>query len=106
MGATATATAKLSPLTRTFDDPGTFEAFNAATRFLEARGFSVGSVQAGSPTGVVFGRRLVAKWKNIPLNQHALLHGAIQGDTRNGPVTVTIKPTAPADAIAAFLAEA
>lgn len=78
-----------------FDNPGTFQARNAAEDFARSCGFSVGSGQRGAPTGLMYGDYLVAKWKNMSLAQRRALHATITGDGREGPVTLNIHTQCP-----------
>lgn len=78
-----------------------FSALEQAQFWLNARDFSFGSPCVGSPIGVMFGRWIVAKWRNLTSREIAGLHGEISGDFRTGPVTVAIYVTAPVEAIEA-----
>lgn len=78
-----------------------FSALHEAQFWLNARGFSFGLSCIGHPSGVMFGRWSVAKWRNMTSREIAALHGEISGDFRTGPVTVAIYTTAPVAAIEA-----
>ncbi len=88
--------------TITFNQTGTFRAHSAAESFLERKGFSVGCGSVGDPLGVMWGRFLVAKWRNLTEAERSALHGRIVGDRRNGPLTFYLHSNAPAQAVAAL----
>jgi len=87
---------------RIFAGKEIFEASNAAENFLRERGFSFGSTQVGGPQAILFGDRIVSKWRNLNKKERAAVHGVITGDIRNGPVEVDIYDSAPDEAITAF----
>ena len=75
-----------------------FACMNAAKRYLQDRGFSVGAPQADAPAGILFGDVRIAKWRNLTAVERSQLHGRIEapGRTgRTGPVTITIYTGAP-----------
>ena len=72
---------------KVFSDEGTFAAYNAATKWCADNGYSVGAMQAGSPTGVIKGDHLVSKWRYL---SRADVDGTIEGNFREGPVTLKI----------------
>ena len=76
--------------TKVFNDKGAFEAYYKAEKFLKSRGFSVGSMQAGDPIGIMFGDYHIMKWRNLRQSDRDALHGQIIGDKRNGPVTINL----------------
>jgi hypothetical protein len=82
-----------------------FSAAHAAQAFLSARGFSYGPSQRDGPQGILFGEFIIAKWRNLTAKERAQVHGTIAGNGRHGPITVTLKSTAPDAARAAFLSE-
>lgn len=69
---------------------GAFSAARAACEWCEKRGISVGSMQQGSPRGLLFGDFIVAKWRNLSASERACLHGTMTGDMRYGPVVVDL----------------
>jgi hypothetical protein len=80
-----------------------FSAINQAQGFLAARGFSFGPGCVSGRTGVMFGRGwIIAKWRNLTPLEQRQCHGVIEGDRRNGPVTLKIFFHAPAFALAAL----
>lgn len=79
-----------------FNEKGTFAAYEAAEEFLRKSGFSIGSMQRDSPIGIMYGVYDIAKWGNIGLRDRKKLHGQINGDKRNGPITVSIFNICPA----------
>ena len=65
-----------------------FSAYHEATAFLKEKGFDIGSMQAGSPTGVARNAD-IAKWRNIGVDERNELDGVIVGPNFRGlPVTV------------------
>lgn len=74
-----------------FNGPETFEAYHAAEYFLVEQGYSIGSMCAPMPTAAFKVRNhLIAKWKNLSPKERRTVDAKIEGDFRNGPVTVTI----------------
>lgn len=74
-----------------FEGVYTFDAARAAENWCSARGISVGQMQGLSPRGLLFGDYLISKWRGMNKAEISALHGVMDGDMRNGPVTVTIK---------------
>lgn len=58
-----------------FTGEGAFSALNAATAWLRSMGFSVGRMQARSPSGIMFGAYDISKWRNLSQADRAVLHG-------------------------------
>ena len=88
---------------KVFNQTGDFAAWIAAQMRLHVRGFSVGRMQAHSPTGFMFGSYDIQKWRNLNKTQRMALHGTIvTGDARNGPVLIRLGPMASGEAVAAF----
>ena len=77
--------------TKTFNDIGTFQALYAAQNWLEENGYSYGSSCVMRPIPVLKGEFVIAKWKNLTKAEVAALDGSIDGDLRNGPITVYLK---------------
>ncbi|HEX8595365.1 MAG TPA: hypothetical protein VF682_19150 [Pseudomonas sp.] len=77
--------------TKTFTEPGTFQALYAAQRWLDENGYSYGPGSAMHPVPVLKGDFIIAKWKNLTRKEIAQLDGKIDGNFREGPVTVTLK---------------
>jgi hypothetical protein len=69
-----------------------FSGYDAARKWCEDNGYSVGSMQAGAPTGVAKGVGIqISKWRNLGEDEE-LLDGKITGDNfRHGSVTLTLK---------------
>lgn len=78
-------------MTKTFNQVGDFEAVHAAEEWCRKNGISVGSTQAGSPIGLLYGDYLISKWRNLNDKAREALDGTMTGDIRNGPVTINIK---------------
>jgi hypothetical protein len=75
-----------------FKRQGTFNALNDAQRWCKEHGISYGSTCARGPQCLLFGDWNIAKWHNLTDDERSQCIGTISGDTRNGPVTVYIKP--------------
>ena len=75
---------------KVFDKKGDFEAINEAQTWLEANGYSYGSMQRDEPIGIMKGDYDISKWRNMTATEHEALDGKLTGDKRNGPVTITI----------------
>jgi len=74
--------------TTKFSEPGTFQALYAAQKWLEQNGYSFGSTCRGSPIGILKGDFIIAKWRNLTKREIEQLDGRMDGDMRNGPVTI------------------
>lgn len=74
-----------------FEGTNTFDAANSAENLCGARGISVGQMQGPFPHGLLFSDYLISKWRGMNASERKALHGTMDGDMRNGPVTVTIK---------------
>lgn len=82
---------------KVFDQPGTFQALYAAQTWLTQNGYSYGSTCVDQPVGILKGDYCIAKWRNLTRAEIAVLDGRLEGDVRNGPLTVTLN-AAPASA--------
>ena len=75
---------------KTFKAHGNFEAFYAAEKWLRENGYSVGSMERDAPIGIAKGDCYISKWRNLG-NDKTLLDGVIvEGDKRDGDVTIII----------------
>ena len=78
-----------------FTQTGNFEAYNAAVNYCLAQGWSVGSMSAPYPTGVLKQPGvLIAKWKNLTVAERVDLDGTISSlakSFREGPIDLQIK---------------
>lgn len=77
--------------TITFTESGTFAALYAAQDWLRQHGYSYGSQQRGSPTAIKKGDYIIGKWRNLSADDRAEMDGTMEGDFRDGPVTIKIK---------------
>ncbi|MEB0008660.1 hypothetical protein QN412_02910 [Pseudomonas sp. RTB3] len=77
--------------TKTFSEPGTFEALYAAQKWLTQNGYSFGPGCAMKPIPILKGDFVIAKWKNLTKGEIAGLDGKLDGNMREGPVTVILK---------------
>jgi hypothetical protein len=84
------STANQPAFTKTFEQAGTFQAFYAAQQWLTKRGYSFGSTCRDQPTGILKGDFIIAKWRNLTQQEIEQLDGRMTGDTREGPVTITL----------------
>lgn len=91
--------------TKTFTAPGDYAANRLAESWLKTRGFCFGSLQGPDPRGIIHGAYAVTKWRNMTAADHAGLDGTMTGSMRNGPITVTLLPTARNEAMTAFLGD-
>ena len=73
-----------------FNQAGDFQAIGAACAWCRAHGVSYGSMQRGSPIGMLAGDFSISKWRGMTPRERAALDGRITGDMRNGPVRVEI----------------
>ena len=80
--------------TITFTQGGTFEALEAAKAWLTENGYSYGSSQRDGPTAIKKGDCAISKWRNLSAGDRAVMDGTMDGDFRNGPVTIRIKASA------------
>lgn len=92
----------MASLVKTFNQPGDFDATNAAEEFLRLAGFSVGSMQRGDPRGIMFGDCDISKWRNLRETERQSLHGQMLGRGRTGPIIVEIFENAPQEAKQSF----
>lgn len=81
----------MSVFEKTFNQEGTFQAWYAAQDWLNTNGYSYGSSCRGQPVGVLRGDFLIAKWKNLTPKERNSLDGQVNGDFREGPVTINLK---------------
>ena len=81
-------------MTRIFEEQGDFAALRAARDWCRAEGFSVGTLQADAPCGLLRGDFAISKWRNMNREERRALHGIIESvhlrGYREGPVGVTI----------------
>lgn len=75
---------------KVFTEKGTFAAYNAACTWCEENGFSYGSMCYPYPTAIMKGDHFIAKWKNLEASARRHVDGTINGEFREGPVTVKI----------------
>lgn len=85
-----------------FNDKGDFAASHAAVDWLCEHGFSVGSMQAGSPRAIWYGDCYISKWRGLSAEDKRGMHARLEGEERDGPVRITLLASASAEARAAF----
>jgi hypothetical protein len=91
-----------------FSNAGTFSASRAAEQWLRDRGFSFGSSQVGGPQAIWHGDCDIAKWRNLNPAEKRDCHATLDGNGREGPMTITLRGSAPQvarDAFALTIAE-
>lgn len=86
----------------TFNNRGDFAASRAAEEWLRERGFSFGPSQVDGPQAVWHGDCYVSKWRNLSAKEKRAMHAVMDGDGRNGPVTIRLCAGASQEAIDAF----
>jgi len=79
-------------LVRTFSQQGDFEAVNAARDWCRENGISYAPLCGDAPVGLLYGDWAIAKWRNLTPTERAQLDGRMEGEFRNGPVTIRISP--------------
>ena len=77
-----------------FNHQGTFKALYAAQAWCRENGISFGSSQAMAPTGLLFGRYAISKWRNLSNRERSELHGTMSGNFREGPVVIELQDSA------------
>jgi hypothetical protein len=77
-------------LKKVFEESGDFEAVSAAEGWLDAHGFSVGTMERDAPRAIFDGSYIVEKWSHLSQAERAQACGTLTGNMRNGPVTVTL----------------
>ena len=81
-------------LTKSFKEEGTFQSMYAAQKWVKEQGYTYGSNSAIEPTAIMQGDyysyNLPHKMKNFTAKEKRSVHGIMQGDIREGPVTVII----------------
>lgn len=85
-----------------FEGEGVFTAMNAAKAWLASMGFSVGRLQARSPSGILFGAYDISKWRNLSPADRAALHG--QMIAGRAAASVHFSHSMPAEAVEAVKA--
>ncbi|HDL6885646.1 TPA: hypothetical protein PXL93_001581 [Yersinia enterocolitica] len=75
-----------------FEQKGDFKAWKACQAWLDNRGYSYGSTSARAPgCGVLKGDFLIAKMHNLTKQEINQLDGIVDGNFRDGPVTLRLK---------------
>lgn len=67
-----------------------FSAVNAAEKWCQENGISVGPMQAHAPRGLMRGDVAISKWRNLSDEDKAALSGMMTGSMRHGPVVVEV----------------
>lgn len=84
---------------KTFTGENTFDAYHEACAWLDQNGYSHGSTSIDGPVAIFKGDCAVSKWPNLSAKERKAVDGLLEGDTRNGPITVRLK--APPASVAA-----
>ena len=75
-----------------FDQKGEFQAFYSAQAWCKSNGISQGSMQRGSPIGLMHGDVCISKWGNLTKAEQDECHGTMTSPSfRDGPVTINMK---------------
>ncbi|WP_145517356.1 hypothetical protein [Yersinia mollaretii] len=75
-----------------FKQKGDFKAWLACQTWLDDRGYSYGSTSARAQgVGVLKGDFLIAKMHNLTEQEISQLDGIVDGNFRDGPVTLRLK---------------
>lgn len=85
--------------TKTFTGESTFDAYHEACAWLDQNGYSHGPTSIDGPVAIFKGDCVVSKWRNLSTKERKGIDGLLDGDTRNGPITVRLK-AAPASVAA------
>ena len=75
-----------------FDEKGTFDSYNTACRWLEANGYSHGSMARNLPIALLKGKNLsIPKWGYLDKQDIAALDGVlVSDDFREGQAEIII----------------
>lgn len=73
-----------------FNDKGTFQAKYAAENWCRDNNISYGSSCADSPIGLLRGNYTISKWRDLTAKQRKELDGTMEGNFRDGPVTIRL----------------
>jgi hypothetical protein len=76
---------------KVFSETGAFKALYAAQRWLAENGYSYGPTCVMHPAPILKGDYVIAKWRNLTKKEIKALDGWLDGDLREGPVTVQLK---------------
>ena len=76
----------------TFNEKGLFQAWYACQKWLDEHGYSYGSTSCrAAGVGVLKGNYIIAKMHNLTRQEIKDLDGIVDGDFRDGPVTLSLK---------------
>lgn len=75
----------------TFNETGDWAALRAAENWCKENNVSIGTMQAGSPRGLMRGDYQIAKWRNLDNSDKKSLDGQMTGDMRHGPITIEMR---------------
>jgi hypothetical protein len=88
-----------------FNQSGTWAALDAARSWCHENRISVGQSCATGPSGLLFGKFWIAKWRNLTQDERNALHGTMSGDFREGPVVIILNDGAVAAHMACINAQ-
>lgn len=73
-------------------DGAEFKGYYAAEKAAKSAGYTTGSMERDKPIAVFSAdiEHYAPKWRHLMQSDKKLLAGTIEGDERNGPVTLTI----------------
>ncbi|PVZ19968.1 MULTISPECIES: hypothetical protein [unclassified Pseudomonas] len=69
----------------------TFAAYHQAQAWLKSHGYSYGPSSHDGPCAIFKGDCVISKWRNLSAKERKAVDGILDGDIRNGPVTVHLK---------------
>ncbi|TBL48504.1 hypothetical protein EYY98_17310 [Obesumbacterium proteus] len=76
----------------TFNEKGDFKAWHACQKWLDDHGYSYGSTSGRVEfVGVLKGNYIIAKMHNLTRQEIKELDGIVDGNFRDGPVTLRLK---------------
>ena len=76
----------------TSNEKGDFQAWYACQKWLDDHGYSYGSTSCrAAGVGVLKGNYIIAKMHNLTRHEIKELDGIVDGDFRDGPVTLRLK---------------
>jgi hypothetical protein len=79
-------------MTKVFKHNGEdFSAFRLAEEHVKSLGMVMGSMEGPNPIGVHKEADYISKWTRMTLEEQESLDGKLEGDFRNGDVTLTLR---------------
>lgn len=82
---------KTMGFSQVFTGAESFDAVNAAEKWLTKHGYSYGVMQQNAPIGIAKNTGRISKWYNLGSDTHRLDGAIVSDDFRDGPVTVYLE---------------